>query len=194
MDTADIPHMMNDANMFVEILPWEGNTTHVTAAGGVAPAKIEGHVTLHVKIGTHNTLIPNVLFVPSLSDPLFSTEQGNYIHIQDKTATVAFDAFTTDVPITNKIYLRIQKSSISIVAKSTKVESPTNDQIKFTKMNNMAKKTIKSTPDSAGLDLFNTKSIRKMPGQRIPVQTGIEIVLPHGTYGRIAPLRGLSPH
>ena len=50
----------------------------------------------------------------------------------------------------------------------------------------------RSTPGSAGLDLFSTDNYVIMPGRRVVVSTGISVRLPPGTYGRIAPRSGLA--
>jgi len=50
----------------------------------------------------------------------------------------------------------------------------------------------RSTPGSAGLDLFSTDNYVIMPGRRVVVSTGISVGLPPGTYGRIAPRSGLA--
>lgn len=45
---------------------------------------------------------------------------------------------------------------------------------------------------AAGLDLYASQTLILPPHSRALVSTGIKIKLPMGTYGRIAPLRGLS--
>jgi len=196
VDSAAFPHMMNQSDMFTSLLPWEGQATHVTLADGTSHAKIEGHGSIDIKIGSHSTTIDNVLYVPTLSDPLFSAKQhastpGNYVHIQDNIATLAFNSFIVDLPITSEIYLPVEKAPPKITAKSTNIKRDEN-KVKFIRMNNMARIPIKSTPESAGFDLFNTKSITLLPKQRIPVQTGIKLQLPKNTYGRISPRSGLA--
>ena len=51
---------------------------------------------------------------------------------------------------------------------------------------------VRSTPGSAGYDLFSTDNYVVLPGRRIVVSTGISVQLPAGTYGRIAPRSGLA--
>jgi dUTP pyrophosphatase len=48
----------------------------------------------------------------------------------------------------------------------------------------------RSTPQSAGFDLFSAESYIVRPGERVVVSTGIQIGLPPGTYGRVAPRSG----
>jgi len=50
----------------------------------------------------------------------------------------------------------------------------------------------KATERSIGLDLFSAEPYVVLPGQRTVVSTGISVILPEGTYGRIAPRSGLA--
>jgi len=198
VDSAAFPHMMNDQKMFSSLTPWDNTITHVTLADGLSQAKIEGVETIDIRIGNHTTTLHEVLFVPSLSDPLFSAKHhistpGNYIHIENKTATVAFETFIIDVPIQNEIFLQVCKSEPNLTIKANKTSIlKSNNVIPFTRMTNLAKTPIKSTPEAAGFDLFSTKEINLLPGQRLPIPTGIKMQLPKGTYGRIAPRSGLA--
>ena len=198
VDSAAYPHMMNDRDMFSTLKPWNNMIKHVTLADGSSQAKIEGVGTIDIRIGKHTTQLHDVLFVPSLSDPLFSAKHhvsspGNYIHINNKNATIAFENFLIDIPIQNELYLHATKfeSPQPINANKTTLLKPDN-VIPFTKMTNLAQMPIKSTPEAAGFDLFCTKEITLLPGQRSPIPTGIKIQLPKGTYGRIAPRSGLA--
>jgi dUTP pyrophosphatase len=50
----------------------------------------------------------------------------------------------------------------------------------------------RSTPGSAGFDLYSADSYVILPGRRVVVSTGIAVQLPAGTYGRIASRSGLA--
>ena len=50
----------------------------------------------------------------------------------------------------------------------------------------------RSSEEAAGLDLYASKDQTIKPGTRALVDTGIQIKLPSGTYGRIAPRSGMS--
>lgn len=52
----------------------------------------------------------------------------------------------------------------------------------------------KATQKSAGLDIYSTQDVKIMPNKNGLVSTGIKLILPEGTYGRIAPRSGLSLH
>jgi dUTP pyrophosphatase len=50
----------------------------------------------------------------------------------------------------------------------------------------------RATPQSAGFDLYSSEGYVLLPGHRIVVSTGIQVQLPPGVYGRIAPRSGLA--
>ncbi len=50
----------------------------------------------------------------------------------------------------------------------------------------------RATPGSAGYDLHSTDHVVILGGQRVRVNTGLIVVLPPGTYGRIAPRSGMA--
>ncbi len=66
------------------------------------------------------------------------------------------------------------------------------NQLKIVKCCQEAKIPTRATPKSAGLDLFSCEYANIEPGERKLVNTGIKIVLPENTYGRVAPRSGLS--
>jgi len=198
IDSAAYPHMMNNRNMFTNILPWHGDITHVTLADGQAHAPIEGVGTISVTIENHIVTLHDVLYVPSLSDPLFSVQKhvsqpGNYVHIENAKATIAFPTFITTIPINTEIYLQVTKNKFALppIAKATKCEYQ-NNNIPFLKMSTNAKSPIKSTCNSAGYDLFNLHDIVIPPGERAKISTGIKIEIPSQHYGRIAPRSSLA--
>ena len=55
-----------------------------------------------------------------------------------------------------------------------------------------AKLPTHATSGSAGYDLYSCEDPLIPPGTRKPVNTGISIAVPSGTYARIAPRSGLS--
>ena len=62
--------------------------------------------------------------------------------------------------------------------------------IPVTRTSPEAKIPTRGSKDSAGWDLYSIENITFEPGHRTLVDTGISIVLPKGTYGRIAPRSG----
>ncbi len=50
----------------------------------------------------------------------------------------------------------------------------------------------RATPGSAGYDLFSAEGYVILPQHRVVVSTGIQVALPEGTYGRVAPRSGLA--
>ena len=64
--------------------------------------------------------------------------------------------------------------------------------LNVTRLVPQAQLPARSSPGAAGYDLFSTDNYVIMPGRRVVVSTGISVVLPPGTYGRIAPRSGLA--
>jgi dUTP pyrophosphatase len=64
--------------------------------------------------------------------------------------------------------------------------------VTFIKLRPDAVVPSKATERSIGLDLFSVEPYVLLPGQRVVVSTGISVILPDGTYGRIAPRSGLA--
>ena len=55
-----------------------------------------------------------------------------------------------------------------------------------------AAQPTRATPGSAGHDLSSTEDCTIPPGDRRLVSTGLRVLCPDGTYGRIAPRSGLA--
>ena len=64
--------------------------------------------------------------------------------------------------------------------------------LKFKKLSKNATTPVRSSPYSAGLDLFSAEYKIIEPRDRARIRTDIAIKLPPGTYGRIAPRSGLA--
>lgn len=60
------------------------------------------------------------------------------------------------------------------------------------KLNKHAKTPFYGTAASAGADLASTEDVELKPGERALVGTGLKILLPENSYGRIAPRSGLA--
>lgn len=76
--------------------------------------------------------------------------------------------------------------------KDFKREFSTMASVSFFKLRPDAIIPSKATPGSIGLDLHSVEPYVVLPGQRIVVSTGLQVSLPSGTYGRIAPRSGLA--
>jgi dUTP pyrophosphatase len=64
--------------------------------------------------------------------------------------------------------------------------------LKITKLVPNAILPSRATPQSAGYDLYSSEGYVLLPGHRVVVSTGIQVQLPPGVYGRIAPRSGLA--
>ena len=65
-------------------------------------------------------------------------------------------------------------------------------EIKYSKLHPHAKEPFRATTSDAGYDLFSTEYVTLEPFQRKLISTGINMEIPEGFYGRIAPRSGLA--
>ena len=64
--------------------------------------------------------------------------------------------------------------------------------LKVTKLVPHATAPSRATSGSAGYDLYSAEGYVILPQHRVVVSTGIQVALPEGTYGRVAPRSGLA--
>jgi dUTP pyrophosphatase len=67
-----------------------------------------------------------------------------------------------------------------------------NMQIKFKKLNPLAKMPTRANNSDAGNDLYAIEDVIIEPGERKIIKTGIAVAIPEGFYGRVAPRSGLA--
>ena len=65
-------------------------------------------------------------------------------------------------------------------------------EIKYSKVHPHAKEPFRANTSDAGYDLFSTDYVTLEPFQRRLISTGINVEIPEGFYGRIAPRSGLA--
>ena len=65
-------------------------------------------------------------------------------------------------------------------------------KIQYLKLHTGAKEPFQANESDAGYDLFATERVNLEPFQRALVPTGIQVEIPEGFYGRIAPRSGLA--
>jgi dUTPase len=63
---------------------------------------------------------------------------------------------------------------------------------RWAKLNQLAHPPIRSSKGAAGMDLSSTYRYVLQPGERQLINTEIQVILPLGSYGRVAPRSGLS--
>jgi len=214
IDSGAFPHMCNDATWFTEIDSSKHKGRVVTLADGKSQSNImgEGDITINLGKGKIYTL-QNVLYVPELSKSLFSVkahikQQGCYVHMGHDATVVAFPKFIQSIPTTPSpdTYLTFNehiqhdktiKPSILKTLPRHVHEIPIHiDQNKMKlyikKLSASAIAPIRSTPGSAGLDLFASEKITILPHQRAKITTGIAMQIPSGYMGQICPRSGLA--
>tara|TARA_R110002020_G_scaffold384698_1_gene595688 strand:+ start:487 stop:960 length:474 start_codon:yes stop_codon:yes gene_type:complete len=65
-------------------------------------------------------------------------------------------------------------------------------EIKYSKIHPDGKEPFRANESDAGYDLFSTEYVVIEPFQRKLVSTGINVEIPQGFYGRVAPRSGLA--
>ena len=65
-------------------------------------------------------------------------------------------------------------------------------RLQYVKMSDRARAPSRGSPGSAGFDLFSAEEVIVGPGERVCVKTDLQIRVPDGTYGRVAPRSGLA--
>lgn len=65
-------------------------------------------------------------------------------------------------------------------------------EIKYSQLHPEGKEPFRANNSDAGYDLFSTDYVTLEPFQRKLVSTGINVEIPEGFYGRIAPRSGLA--
>lgn len=70
--------------------------------------------------------------------------------------------------------------------------SPPVPKLLYKKVKSDAFAPVRMSPDAAGLDLFSCEDVVVPPHDKALISTGLILILPPGTYGRIAPRSGLA--
>ena len=65
-------------------------------------------------------------------------------------------------------------------------------EIKYSKLHPHAKEPFRANTSDAGYDLFSTDYVTLEPFHRRLLSTGINVEIPEGFYGRVAPRSGLA--
>ena len=65
-------------------------------------------------------------------------------------------------------------------------------EIKYSKLHPEGKEPFRANTSDAGYDLFSTDYVMLEPLQRKLISTGINVEIPEGFYGRVAPRSGLA--
>ena len=70
--------------------------------------------------------------------------------------------------------------------------SANSDCLRFVRLSPAACAPVRASSGSAGYDLFAAEEISIAPGSRACIRTDLQLALPPGCYGRIAPRSGLA--
>ena len=64
----------------------------------------------------------------------------------------------------------------------------------YVKISSRAYTPVRTTPEAAGLDIRSAEETQIEPGERKLISTQLQIMIPPGHYGRIAPRSGIALH
>ena len=115
LDICAIRNMTRNKKMFTSLSTIKNK--NVILGDGITTLPVLEVVTINIKFNNHNTIIPNVLFIPSLKDVLYSVIE----HIQNKdynlliinnTYTLGSPNFDIKAIVDDKVFVNITHSSI----------------------------------------------------------------------------------
>jgi len=223
LDSGAYPHMVNNHSLFIKYSPWTKQETpaFVTFADGTTKAKIFGIGSIFIKLNGHKVIMNGVLYVPTLSDNLFSVKHhcelpGTYVHVKGQNATIAFPTFIHDTPIASEIFIHASKptksekehhitknlnpnhepdtEAVSRISKMNPDKPSTINKttIEIVKLHSSAKTPTKSTQGAAGYDIYAAAPVCIPPNCRTKITTHIAMAIPEHLYGRIAPRSGMA--
>ena len=191
LDSGAYPHMCKHPELFINMQPTTDQS--VTLADGKSTTPVRGIGNIKIQLKNNTITLDNVLYVPQLSESLFSAkkhqeQQGNYIHIAENHATVAFPTFTHSFPILEEMFMKVTKPTTkqaTVPPKRSQQQQKPHNKIMFTKIHDSAITPCRGTPDSAGLDLFSCEQTTIQPGERKTISTGIAIAIPTLHFGHV---------
>ncbi|XP_076322708.1 deoxyuridine triphosphatase [Tachypleus tridentatus] len=94
--------------------------------------------------------------------------------------------------LTNTIILRREINSSEYSCCKEAVPSKAKMILKFSKLSSNAQTPTKGSAHAAGFDLYSAYEYLIPPASKAVVMTDIQIAVPEGCYGRIAPRSGLA--
>eukprot|EP00088_Acartia_fossae_P029727 TRINITY_DN30625_c0_g1_i1.p1 TRINITY_DN30625_c0_g1~~TRINITY_DN30625_c0_g1_i1.p1 ORF type:complete len:172 (-),score=35.71 TRINITY_DN30625_c0_g1_i1:68-583(-) len=84
-------------------------------------------------------------------------------------------------------------AAASVVSpKKLKLDAPTESRLLIAKLSENATLPTRGSPLAAGYDLYSAEDVEIPARGKGLVKTDIQIKVPHGTYGRVAPRSGLA--
>lgn len=99
-----------------------------------------------------------------------------------------FLCFLHEIDISG-LYNNLLTQLLLTMATEKRTVTPT---LSFKKLSLHAKAPIKGSEQAAGYDLFSAEVAVIKPGGRVCIKTDLELSIPFGCYGRIAPRSGLA--
>eukprot|EP00957_Ditylum_brightwellii_P148223 11286050-Ditylum_brightwellii.AAC.1 len=175
---------------------------YVTLGDSKTRIKVEGVGDMIITIKGKTIQLTGVLYVPALSKTLFSTlEHGQntkcLFSIHDGIAELGFPDFTITADVDKEIIVDIIPSKTTDHHKthySNKIQLPSNN-IHHTQVYLLHDDAIipqQVTEQVAAYDLYSIEEIVIPAGEQRKINTGINILYPHGCYGNVVSHSGIS--
>jgi len=96
------------------------------------------------------------------------------------------------MPVTSPIKTA-QAAAAAVSPKKIKLDAaPTDTKLLIAKLSENATLPTRGSPLSAGYDLYSAEDVEVPARGKGLVKTDLQIKVPHGTYGRVAPRSGLA--
>ena len=222
-DSGANRHMCHDKALFIKMCAYTGATQHVTLGDGKTTQPICGVGTIEFTTSLGHTIrLHNVVYVPGLNVSLYSINQhmkyeGCYEHSEYNSCRLAFPSFILPVDNNDELEFKVQPSTKSPSIKpdfdeatapiytaekpkSLFFDRPDHDSLlEVTISSSQRTKSIsfppkRATQTSIGYDLFAPSNTSVDPNTRKAIPLGLNMSIPPGLYGRIAPRYNLSTH
>ena len=215
-DSGANRHMCHDKVLFIKMCAYTGATQHVTLGDGKTTQPICGVGTIEFTTSLGHTIrLHNVVYVPGLNVSLYSIKQhmkyeGCYEHSEYNSCRLAFPSFILPVDNNDELEFNVQPSTKSpsikpdfdeATAPLYTAEKPTSlffdrpdhdSLLEVTISSSQRTKSIsfppkRATQTSIGYDLFAPSNTSVDPNTRKAIPLGLNMSIPPGLYGRIAP-------
>ena len=114
LDICAIRNMTRNKKMFTSLSTIKNK--NVILGDGITTLPVLEVVTINIKFNNHNTIIPDVLFIPSLKDVLYSViehiqNKDYYLLIVNNTYTLGSPNFDIKAIVDDEVYVNITPSS-----------------------------------------------------------------------------------
>ena len=199
-------------------------TPHVVLGDDTTVYPIKGYGTIKYNIGgkivrQFSYFVPQLGNITLLSVKQHSQYQGNYVHSEDNTVTLAYPSFLLSLANDTEMHAIVTKTSSTqldydeskailsttpinhttmLITKAVKKFIPRQKQVsfqqtvKFKPLHNDVILPKRATAQSIGFDIHSSAAVTIQPNTVAKIPTGVSMAIPKGLYCRIASRSGLA--